>query len=94
MRQAEQVEATLGEALVEHHEEARETLAWAAGVVLGVAAVALFFRDRTAKWARLVTVIGTLVVLAIAFQAGHSGGVLVFTKGANVMRTTGVRGGP
>jgi hypothetical protein len=96
-REAEQVEATLGEALVEHHEEAGEALAWAAGVVLGVAAVALFLADRTAKWMRLVTVIATLVVLAIAFQAGHSGGVLVFTHGANVMRTTGeprVKGGP
>jgi hypothetical protein len=95
-RDEHRVEASVGEALVEHQEEAGEAFAWASGVVLAVAALALIPLDRPTKWMRRATIVGTLVALGIAFWAGHSGGVLVFTHGANVKCPIGeakVRGG-
>lgn len=83
-REGEQAEATVSESLVEHHEEAGEAMTWVGGAVLAIAGLALVLKERPARWLRLATVVGTVVVLVMAFQTGHSGGELVFVHGANV----------
>ena len=77
----ERVEAVVGDAPIHEHEQAAERFLVLAGVLTLVAGAGLL-RGPTGAAARMVAGVGTLVVLAAAFQVGRAGGELVYGQGA------------
>lgn len=79
----ERVEQVVAEEKIEAHEEMAEPFLVGSIVTLVIGAGALLLRaPRAAAALRLVTGLGTIVVLALALRVGHSGGELVFVHGA------------
>ncbi|MBI5851125.1 MAG: hypothetical protein HZB39_08870 [Planctomycetes bacterium] len=79
----ERVEDVVPHAALESHEEAAEPFVWAGGIVLLLSVAPLVLRNaRAARTAALACGAGTLVVLGLAWRAGHSGGELVWRHGA------------
>jgi uncharacterized membrane protein len=77
----EQVERIVAEAPLESHEEAAEAFLLLSVGVLAVAAVGLR-RGRAGQAARLAGALGTVALLGMGWQVGHSGGQLVYRYGA------------
>lgn len=75
--QEERVEDVVGEARLKAHAEAGQTLLVTSVGVLVVLALGLMPGDR-GRMARTVGAAGTLVMGALAYQVGHSGGELVY----------------
>lgn len=79
----ERVEAVVGEAALEAHEEAADRFVIAAGVVFGLALLALALpREGLRKALAAATVAGTLVVALLGVNTGKAGGELVYRHGA------------
>lgn len=82
-QEEEHVERVVEGRYVHAHEEAAEGFAWGSGVVLGIMLLALLTARRRAglplAW---VGVVGTLVVLGLAYRTGDAGGRLVYEHGA------------
>ena len=79
--QEEAVEGVVSESLIHGHEEAAEGLL-AGSAVLAVVILAGLVPGALGKGARYAAVPVALVVLALAFRVGKSGGELVYTHGA------------
>ena len=73
----ERVEDKLGEQVVETHEEAAEGFLAFAGVVL-LASAAGFLAGRTGTAARGLATAGTVALLAVGYNVGHTGGKLAY----------------
>ena len=80
-REEERVERVVAERHIEAHEEAAERFLLLAGVALLAASAGLLPR-RAGAVARVVATLATLAVLAAAVSVGHSGGELVYKRGA------------
>ena len=79
--QGERVERVVSEQTIESHEETAETfLALSAG--LAVVALVGLVGGIAGKSARIVTGIGSLVLVGLVAKVGHSGGELVYRYGA------------
>lgn len=78
--QAEQVEQSVGETAVEAHEEAAELFEISSFVMLAIATMGLA-NGKIGSVARGVTAVGSLVLLAMVVNVGHSGGRLVYGTG-------------
>ncbi len=79
--QEEQVENVVAEAPIHTHEEAAEAFLLLSIGALGVAALGLT-GGRIGTAARVVGAVGSLVLLGVGYQVGHSGGQLVYRYGA------------
>ena len=80
-QQGERVEDAVGEVRVEHHAEAGETLLFTSAGLLAVIALGLM-PGTTGRVARYAGAVGTLAVVAVAYQVGSSGGELVYKYNA------------
>ena len=81
----DRVERIVPERVIEGHEEAAEVFVWASGAVLGAMLLSLVtVRRREGLPLAAVAVTGTLVVLALGYRTGQSGGALVYQHGAAV----------
>ena len=79
--QEDTVEGVVSESLIHEHEEAAEGLL-AGSAVVAVIVLAGLAPGVLGKGARYAAVPAALVVLALAFPVGKSGGELVYTHGA------------
>lgn len=77
----ERVEAVVSEAALHEHEEAAERFLVLTGVLLIIAAMGLA-PGNLGRAARLLTVFGSLGVLAAGIQVGAAGGDLVYRQNA------------
>ncbi|MCC7052247.1 MAG: hypothetical protein IT355_03205 [Gemmatimonadaceae bacterium] len=73
----ERVEDRLGEQVVETHEEAAEAFLAFAGAVLGISAAG-FLAGRAGSAARVIGTVGTVALLAVGYNVGHTGGKLAY----------------
>lgn len=80
-RQEETVESVVAESVINGHEEAAEGFLVASIVLTAVILLGLA-PGRAGTWARYLTVPGGVLVLALAFRVGGSGGALVYEHGA------------
>lgn len=85
--QEETVEAVVPEQAFETHEEAAEAFLAFSLVVLGIAGVGLV-GGRAGTVARYAATAGTLALVVVGYNVGHSGGKLVYTYGAASAYTT------
>jgi uncharacterized membrane protein len=90
--QEETVEGVVSEGLIHEHEEAAEGLL-GGSVALAVIILAGLAPGLPGKVARYASVPVALVVLAMAFPVGKSGGELVYTHGAAAAYVDGGGGG-
>ena len=90
--QEEVVEDVVSESLIGGHEEAAEGLL-AGSAVLAVVILAGLAPGLLGKGARYAAVPVALVVLALGFRVGKSGGELVYTHGAATAYVQGVGDG-
>lgn len=82
-REEERVEEVVGESALESHEEMGEIFAWASGITLLITGGAMFFRKKNLGFAsRAGASLGLITVAGLALATGHSGGALVYQKGA------------
>ena len=81
------VEKVVAEASIEPHEEAADAFMVTTGVVLVIAGVG-FVRGGVGSTARGVAAAGTLAVLYLGYNVGHTGGQLVYRDGAASAYTT------
>jgi uncharacterized membrane protein len=82
----EMVERVVDGRFIHEHEEAAEGLVWASGIVLAIMVLSLATaKKRGGLPLAGLSVIGTLVVLALAFRTGDAGGNLVYKYGAAVV---------
>ena len=81
-REEERVERVVPENVIHEHEEFAEQFTWAAGSVLLLSLLAFVPRERAARAAVIVTVVGTFLVAALGVRVGHAGGELVYVHGA------------
>jgi uncharacterized membrane protein len=79
--QAETVEKVVAERLVEQHEDAAHVFTFASAAVLAVALLGLV-PGMVGRAARLLTLVGSLVVAGLGVRAGKLGGDLVYRHGA------------
>lgn len=79
--QEERVEAYVAESAIEAHEEAGERLAVAATALFVLCALGLLPRTGGVA-ARVLSAVGGVALLALAYDTGHSGGQLVYGGGA------------
>ncbi|MEK6611651.1 MAG: hypothetical protein AABZ29_02560 [Gemmatimonadota bacterium] len=86
-QQEERVEDVVAESRVEQHAEAGETLLFTSAGLLAVIALGLM-PGRTGRISRLVGAAGTLVVVAVAYRVGSSGGDLVYKYNAGAVYAT------
>jgi uncharacterized membrane protein len=77
----DRVEAVVAEAALHAHEEAAERFLVLSGVLLLVAGAGLF-RGDLGRAARLVTIVGSLGLIAAGVQVGDEGGRLVYEHNA------------
>lgn len=89
-QQEDRVEGVVAESSIRQHEEAAELFMAATGVVL-VLAVGGLVGGKLGGASRWLTVAGTVGVFAAGWNAGHSGGMLVYRDGA---ASAYVNGGP
>lgn len=93
--QEERVERVVADQPLDAHEESAELFIWAAGTVLVIVAAGLL-PGVAGKSARVLGVLGAIVLVASAVRVGHSGGQLVYVHGAAsayVQTTTNTAGG-
>ena len=81
------VEKVVAEESIKTHEEAADAFTLATGVVLVIAGVG-FVRGSVGSTARGVAAAGTLAVLYMGYNVGHTGGQLVYRDGAASAYTT------
>jgi len=81
------VEQVVSEQSIETHEEAADAFILATGVVLVIAGAG-FIRGGVGSTARAAAAAGTLVVLYMGYNVGHTGGQLVYRDGAASAYTT------
>ena len=81
------VEKVVAEESIKTHEEAADAFTLATGVVLVIAGVG-FVRGGVGSTARGVAAAGTLAVLYMGYNVGHTGGQLVYRDGAASAYTT------
>ena len=86
-QQEERVEDVVGESRLEQHAEAGETLLFTSAGLLAVIALGLM-PGTTGRVARYAGVAGTLVVVAVAYRVGSSGGELVYKYNAGAAYAT------
>lgn len=77
----DRVEQVVGDDPIHGHEEAAERFLVLSGVLLLVAGLGLAPRT-VGEAARIVTVVGAVVLMGAGAQVGHSGGELVYRHGA------------
>jgi uncharacterized membrane protein len=80
----EAAERVAPESAIHDHEEAGERVVWSAIAVLAISAAAAFLPTRRVPLLAALTAAGTLVVAALALDAGRKGGALVFRYGAGM----------
>jgi uncharacterized membrane protein len=81
--QEEHVERVVAGRYIHEHEEAAEGFVWGMGVVLALMLVALLTsRKRAGLPLAALSVLGTVVVLGLAYRTGDRGGRLVYEHGA------------
>lgn len=73
----ERVEDTVGRGVIHAHEEAAEAFLLVAGGVLLVTSAG-FMKGRAGEVARMAGTAGTLAVLAMGFNVGHTGGKVAY----------------
>ena len=79
----ERVEPVVAEAALSAHEEAAEGFVWAATALLLVAALPLLPRRAgLAQGLAALAIVGSVVVLGLAYRTGRAGGELVYRHGA------------
>ncbi len=80
----DRVESLVPHDAIEQHEELADQFIWATGATLlvGLMVLASGRRQRAARLLASATVIGTLVVAALAVGLGHAGGELVYRHNA------------
>lgn len=83
----DRVEKVVAERAIHPHEEAADAFILTAGVVLAIAGAG-FVRGGVGSTARSVAAAGTLVVLYMGYNVGHTGGQLVYRDGAASAYTT------
>jgi uncharacterized membrane protein len=92
-QQEERVEDVVGEARLDTHAEAGQTLLYTSVGVLAVLALGLMPGDK-GRVARYAGAVGTLVVAGMAFRVGMTGGDLVYKyDAASAYTTPGGAGG-
>lgn len=79
--QEDRVERVVGDAPLHTHEEAAENFLWLSVGLMGAATVGLL-GGRVGTSARLLATAGSVAMLFVGYQVGHSGGELVYTHGA------------
>ena len=79
--QEERVEHAIGEGALHSHEEGAERFLVLSGVLLLVSGAGLL-GGYTGRSARLATLAGAIGLAAMGAQVGHTGGKLVYQKGA------------
>ena len=77
----DRVERFVSHDAVEEHEEAGKQFVYASGAVLLLSGVGLI-RGRTGAAARVVVTLGTIGLVGMGYNVGHSGGGLVYGGGA------------
>ena len=77
----ERVEAVVSERVLHQHEEAAERFLLLSSMLLLVAATGLF-RGQLGRAGRLITVVGSLGIVAAGIQVGAAGGELVYRHNA------------
>jgi hypothetical protein len=82
----DRVETVVGEAILHEHEEAGERFLVLAGVLTLIAATG-FVGGIVGTAGRGITVVGSVVLAAAAFQVGAMGGELVYRHGAAAVYT-------
>lgn len=80
----ERVESVVPESVIERHEEAAKAFVFASGAVLLLTVVPFVLRQRPRLAAHAIggVTIASLVVLALGWRVGASGGELVYRHGA------------
>lgn len=79
----DRVEAVVGEAAIERHEELADQFLWMAGATLLLTLVVpLVPGVAVARLAAATAAVASLVVLGGAYRVGHAGGELVYVHGA------------
>lgn len=87
-QQEERVEEIVSEPPLESHEEAAQLFLITAAGVLGVAAIG-FAGGRVGQIARIAGTAGSLALVGMGWNVGHSGGALVYQHGAASAYTGG-----
>jgi uncharacterized membrane protein len=87
-QQEERVEEVVSEQPLESHEEAAQLFLLTAAGVLGVAAIG-FAGGRVGQIARIAGTAGSLALVGMGWNVGHSGGALVYQHGAASAYTGG-----
>jgi uncharacterized membrane protein len=85
----EVVEKIVDERFIEEHEERAEAFVWSAGITLALSVAVLVLGPGQVGVAALVTALAAAVTLALGYRVGHSGGELVFKRGAAAAYTGG-----
>jgi len=79
----DRVENVVSERFIEEHEEAAEVFTAAAAIVIAPFLLAAFVKKESVALALATTAtVGSLVVLGLGVNTGHSGGELVYEHGA------------
>jgi uncharacterized membrane protein len=86
--QESRVEQVVGEARLDAHAEAGQTLLYTSVGVLAVLALGLMPGDR-GRMARVAGAVSTLAVGVVAYQVGHTGGDMVYKYNAASAYTAG-----
>ncbi len=84
-------EQVVGDAVLHAHEEAAERFMFATGAVLLLAGVGLL-GGRPGQIGRGVATAGTVVLLGMGYQVGHSGGAIAYAESGGVALNPGLRG--
>lgn len=87
----EAVEQVVGDAALETHEEAADVFMAVTGAVLLVAAAGLA-GGQIGTVARVVATAGTVALVVVGYNVGHSGGALVYEHGAASAYSAGATG--
>jgi len=87
-RDEDRVERVVPDAAIERHEEYAEQFLLAVGLTLAAAVLVMAFRKPAiARAMSVVTLAGSLVVVAAAIRVGHAGGQLVYSHNAGAAYT-------
>ncbi len=81
-------EAVVGDQVLNTHQEAAERFMFATGAVL-VLAAAGFLRGKPGQIGRGAAAAGTVVLLGMGYQVGHSGGAIAYADGSGVALNPG-----
>ncbi|HEU4563178.1 MAG TPA: DUF2231 domain-containing protein [Gemmatimonadaceae bacterium] len=90
-QQEDRVERVVSEQPLESHEEAAQLFLFTSAAVLGVAGLGLV-RGRVGRAARIVGTAGSLALVVVGWNVGHTGGELVYRHGAASAYTGGTPG--